>query len=405
MLKHLIDKLIELTHSFFKRNDSNGETDLPIETDLSDEADLDGDTDLHKAIRNCSTSNEIEEFIQKVGEDATSVMSKAINNEGKLPFHLIAELKINDEEKTKIKSIILPLTSKHSLKNITEQINVEEVLGRYSLSSDSILYKNLNEACIAANQTRLKIHESSTHPQINSASYSYHDELQNKIFAIGAKNNESLISVLGDNAYRITDMEYNKMEIELPKDIGKKFLINKINSLEENKIGNCAEFSYITLKNLVMRNDYKIYGEVYYIENGDHSFLVIGRDPKSSPFKPETWGPNAVICDAWAGDVYLPSEIQTKLHSYTYISQTQPGDKENKFYNLITSFNPHYHRLSYFFSMNESCLLPLTGLKFNDKKIEKFNYCKSQGRASFFSFKQPEVKEVDAKNTTNTLSL
>jgi hypothetical protein len=49
--------------------------------------------------------------------------------------------------------------------------------------------------------------------------------------------------------------------------------------------------------------------------SGNHAFVVVGRDPRSDPDNPATWGPNALIVDAWAGatEVYSASEAPHRL--------------------------------------------------------------------------------------------
>ncbi|WP_077003394.1 hypothetical protein [Variovorax sp. KK3] len=48
----------------------------------------------------------------------------------------------------------------------------------------------------------------------------------------------------------------------------------------------------------------------YYVEG--HRLVVIGRDPHSDPKDASTWGPNAVICDAWANEAYGVTEFRSK---------------------------------------------------------------------------------------------
>jgi hypothetical protein len=49
--------------------------------------------------------------------------------------------------------------------------------------------------------------------------------------------------------------------------------------------------------------------------SGNHAFVVVGRDPHSDPNNPATWGPNALVVDAWAGatEVYPASEALHRL--------------------------------------------------------------------------------------------
>lgn len=44
------------------------------------------------------------------------------------------------------------------------------------------------------------------------------------------------------------------------------------------------------------------------VQGTDHVLVVIGRDPNADPANMSTWGPNAVVCDAWADLCYPLSE-------------------------------------------------------------------------------------------------
>lgn len=75
---------------------------------------------------------------------------------------------------------------------------------------------------------------------------------------------------------------------------------------KKHKMGNCGEqvvVAYLYLKN--EKNLRKI--EKLSLVNGDHGFIVIGRDPLSDITKPMTWGKAAVVCDPW-GKKYFPAE-------------------------------------------------------------------------------------------------
>jgi hypothetical protein len=73
--------------------------------------------------------------------------------------------------------------------------------------------------------------------------------------------------------------------------------------------------------------------------HGDHAFNVLGLSLTAKPACPSSWGPDAVIVDAWIGEVYSASELGTRLKNY---SQVTSGDKVSYF---LESYNPNYHRL------------------------------------------------------------
>lgn len=80
-------------------------------------------------------------------------------------------------------------------------------------------------------------------------------------------------------------------------------------------LGNCSEMSFHALLYMV-REAPDISAELYQIANGDHTFLVIGRNGGTREF-PKTWGKNAVICDPWANKVYPAHQYKEHLKNFS----------------------------------------------------------------------------------------
>jgi hypothetical protein len=86
-----------------------------------------------------------------------------------------------------------------------------------------------------------------------------------------------------------------------------------------NGWGNCQECASATATSLHNRGVVGV--EIMHrpgvgpTASGNHAFVVVGRDPRSDPGNPATWGPNALIVDAWAGasEVYPASEAMHRL--------------------------------------------------------------------------------------------
>ena len=97
-------------------------------------------------------------------------------------------------------------------------------------------------------------------------------------------------------------------------------------------LGNCGELAYFALDYILYHAPPELNAETYSIRGGNHSFLVINRDPNSDPNLPETWGTDAVICDPWANKVYRARDYRTELKNF----YTQ----ENK--NFIQDLQPHH---------------------------------------------------------------
>ena len=75
--------------------------------------------------------------------------------------------------------------------------------------------------------------------------------------------------------------------------------------------GNCGEHAAVAylwlLKNHARPLDFMSR------TNADHAFVVIGRPASATISRPESWGPEAVVCDAWDGAYYPATEIADKM--------------------------------------------------------------------------------------------
>lgn len=89
------------------------------------------------------------------------------------------------------------------------------------------------------------------------------------------------------------DLEYKV--IEIVSTVAKKY-----------KMGNCGEqaaiaYTYLKKEKNLRKIDYLV------LVNGDHVFVVIGKDPLADINDPGKWGKAAVVCEPW-GKRYFPAE-------------------------------------------------------------------------------------------------
>lgn len=77
--------------------------------------------------------------------------------------------------------------------------------------------------------------------------------------------------------------------------------------------GNCDEQAMIAFTLLYNMRIRPL--DLMYAVNGEHVFVVIGRDKTSRAMDHGRWGRNAVICDPWDDASYPASEIREKLPS------------------------------------------------------------------------------------------
>lgn len=284
--------------------------------------DSQNNTLLHIAVSNKKPDIEIvKSILNKLGHYATT-LCKTMNNTGHTPLYL-AELISDPTTKTTLINLLLPKTLDCSIKKLSTPINEEEVLNHSPETlKNSKLKENLQLACHAINLTRKETPDSSTHPQFNHFNLEKKFEmlrritdLRKKLYASGPTLNLNDISATKDRAAII----------------------------KAAAIANCTEHSLLMLSHLrEMIKETSTQVEIAYFANGDHAFNVIGREAKSDINKPSTWGANAVIADAWAGEAYPANEIESKLSDY--ISAAYNSDI-NASYNLLAFYNPAYHKI------------------------------------------------------------
>jgi len=102
-------------------------------------------------------------------------------------------------------------------------------------------------------------------------------------------------------------------------------------------IGTCLEMSAVALDYCVQKKTSQN-AELFYLEGGNHVFLVLGRDKMSQPSDLKRWGAHAVICDTWSGKVFPASEIESKLKNFV-----QNKTIKDRVITVLEPFNPKRH--------------------------------------------------------------
>lgn len=195
-------------------------------------------------------------------------------------------------------------------KPLTHIISIDEVANPYK--SHPELFDNLNIACHIANEVRSILTLSTTHPDANDF------DSEQRINAKMKIKNLRLISEI-----------LTWLIVMLPS-------FNRFEEIQQHsqtffakmfRAGNCTEFSY--LAQAILKRDYPVTeSAIFHLPKGDHVFLIIGLDSNAKLEKIETWGESAVVCDAWAGEVYPASEILSKLQdSKVVVENNKPLNK------------------------------------------------------------------------------
>lgn len=321
------------THFFPPKTITLG--DIQITTSAFSQQNLpQGNTPFHSCIKNAKSINDIHHFIKITDRDTLTNMLSITNNEGQLPIHCLQRTTFSTDEKKPLLEKIGTLMLEKKTKPLNKPINFEQVVSRYHAKPNTVLYKNLQIACAISNIAREEIKYSCTHPYFNTLKDSTWHSLK-----------ETLEEFRARKVNRYTSDE------NLFKQILEPHL--------QTHLGNCNEFTIFGWF-LCKLYDPSMTANIYTIINGDHTFLCIGNKQ------------DAVICDAWTGQVYPASAMPAKLKVlYKLPATTRP------FY-IACPINLMHHKIIEHESMSTYQRL------FKDKKLPN----------SFLPYQEKIINEV-----------
>lgn len=267
----------------------------------------------------------ISAFVEEVGLDAANAMALVVNDAGQTPLQLLIDESLDTKntrltiEKHNAMFIkLFRLMNRKTYTPIIEPLSLQAVFDNASTTKrlNEQLQRNLLLGTYITNLARSKITDSCTHPQFNDYS----------------------VQKQRDTTYKLTTIR-DKMIFARKLDVDPVEFRNEI--AINNGIGNCMEFSIFAFAEM-RRLQFGIRSEIIYIKNGNHVFLVLDRHKDSELQNPATWGYNAVICDAWAGQVYPAEDL---LQHFATLS-SYIIHEESKQINSITSFNARFHQIA-----------------------------------------------------------
>lgn len=272
-----------------------------------------GDNLLHHAIRHSQRDMEsLSALFKRFDGLHISKLARETNDEGHIPLSMVDSFVQDSEQAEHIKKALLKaMLMQEEVKRLDEKIMGSMVLSL----SDKPLQRNLKLARIVGNEARSLLKASATHPDSNEIAPEEKEHIR------------QTIDGMREAMFALFPMETNRW-----------IRFAALRAIRE-QVGNCEEYSQVALYRLQEMNP-SIPAELYRIANGDHCFLVIGRDPSSSRYDWRTWGDHVVVCDAWLGAVYPAREIPKQLidtKGYTL--------QEYMALSFVMTFNPRYHRL------------------------------------------------------------
>lgn len=304
-----------------------------------------GDTSLHHLLHQCTDPNELIEFIDRIGEESAAIMAKTMNDCEELLLDLIDEDNLTQEVRDKFYDILLPLTLPKDMKPLSEFLDFETIQKAYQPARNSELELNLALGVQAANYARGTVDVSYTHPQLNGSSFETWAVAHFSVEGMRARINTEVMSIVRNSSYDIyrfktknpLGSQYTKVKLILSSETINQISANNIAQIKRERRGNCDELSSLAKRYLSTEHHKNISAERFWLQGGDHAYLVINRGSSSNQFK--DWHESAVVCDPWAGKVYPASLIASKLGNYVSRKIQYGEDNQLRHINIITALN------------------------------------------------------------------
>lgn len=277
----------------------------------------DGNTPLHLAAAT-NTAMVIGKLFLQTPDNLKGFALHWENNEGSIPLELLHTNSTDDHSSANYKNVLSLLeddTLNYPFKSLSEQISATDVYKKFPETvNNKRLQHNIEVMCDAVNETRSVIKGSDTHPDSRFYDTKQYNAISKKI-----------------NTLRQTKRQLN----------------TGLRTREEEKLilktgyGNCGEFS-TDLAFRVQKLDPSVKVEVFYYAGytGDHFWVVADRADGSDERDWTTWGPTALIGDAWSGSVYPAYAVPFHLMNFRRY-QLKDFDHDG-LVPLLTYFNPEH---------------------------------------------------------------
>lgn len=280
------------------------------------------DTPLHTLIRNCSSFHNLIDEINHLPREVVAQMARTTNNAGELPLDLLGKIGLLSDDQDLATGFLLDIISDNAkYKSLNEPISVSDTLNKYYPDMNNDLNENLTLACSVATKVRATVKYSTSHPDFNN---------------LAIDEQFSITSILEDARSQWTATRYSVNSFAKP---------NKVAAVcDKYKVGNCEELSYMTIDILKDISKKPLYAYIVGYENGDHGFVVFGSHPIADPNQYHVKNTQATLCDGWAGVVgkFYRDDLMQMLGDYK--AYYHPGF--GNYFNVVTTFNPHYHRMT-----------------------------------------------------------
>ncbi|MBA3814971.1 MAG: hypothetical protein H0X29_00305 [Parachlamydiaceae bacterium] len=153
---------------------------------------------------------------------------------------------------------------------------------------------------------------------------------------------------------KFQDLEFNGLR--------KRSILEMVRIFEKIKMGNCSDLALAGLVYALKKNPFQRI-EKAIIVDGNHAFLVIGREKESNAADYKTWGKNSVICDPWANKCYPVAKVERELYDFLGCYEDESVNERNYNgirYPYVRPFNPLKQSLECLFISRKEILSDLS---------------------------------------------
>ncbi len=303
-----------------------------------------GNTVLHKVIKMAGNYADLLSTLKQMNPAYLRKTSCQYNLNGELPINVMqAIVDENNDVEVRAEDEVFHLLFNAmacDVEPLNKALDWESIKSEYQLKPGSQYHDEMKIACEIVNQVREINLASCTHPQLNGCPVSVMDEIEANIDKDRRVADRILYKLILDrkDIHFMTSIGHRSIELDasLSADEYEDLLETQARVFMQNRRADCGEFSTL-IQYLLFKAGYQ--SDVVHIDNGDHSIVVLGRDPNSSTSDYKEWT-NAIVIDAWEGSIYPASEIEKKLKNFEYFI------RDNRNYACVVPFDPYYHELS-----------------------------------------------------------
>lgn len=310
-----------------------------------------GETPMHVAAKRSMSLTHFQNLTKDFSQDEKIQYSMKTSNKGKIPIDLIRK-QLPKPDKKEIFDILLDNLIAQPVQALKQPIDAQKIRNKYQVFDNSQLGQNIDAACEIVNYIRRLVDHSTSHPESNKLDAARSNQIGTKLTTRRSKVNNSVNQLLLREGDITADND--KIFVNLETSTREKLISRYNQGIDKDRIGNCLEMARYAA---TIARDKNLKMSIYQFDpqTGDHVFGLI-LDKKKGGNLLTNCGPASVICCSWTPLVCLAREYKTQLKDHRYFY------RGGRAYEVLTTFNPHYHILEPIYNpaTESSLFFPIT---------------------------------------------